>query len=1046
MEGRLRSTRLIFVILLVLLALVFSSPCFAAGADAAESVAGGVPIGDLGKYFDFCSFLTQVFTPPGAVFDFFSLFLCQLQVLAIGDLTDAHGIQGSTAPAPGTGSRSRPSLPIKPSLPIRLSEAASAGAAPALGSEGITVAFLANGNQVPAWVAGGTLYTATITPTTTGTVQPSAQYTVGPNAENVITGDFNGDGNADLAVSNFGSFDTNLGGNIQIFFGKGDGTFSPGATVNAGATPVPLAAADFNGDGKLDLAVGNVTQNNISVVLGKGDGTFQPPLTIPVPPPTFCPLGPGGCGVSSLVAADVNGDGRIDVAVGLHSGTISLLLGNGDGTFKPAVSYSAGLGTGAINYLVAADLNSDGKLDLVAADPNANGFSFLFGNGDGTFQSPIEYATGARPGSFAFSSTNNSPLIVTADAISGGFVLTPVNAKGTTASPQIHPLPVSPGLYPTGVAAADLNGDHLPDMIAADGFLAVLLRIKGGEFNSPVEYKLQSGSAAVAVATADLNGDGHADVVAAGSASQGGTVEVVLGNGDGTLGTQHSYPLGGRAGGALGNTPGGVVTGDFNGDGKTDVAAGFQNASGSTGAGISVLLGKGDGTLNPAVNYPLNGSAAFSTIAADFNGDGKLDLAAAVVQSNYSTPGSLAILFGKGDGTFQNPVSIQVGSPLGTPVALAIGDLNGDGKVDLAVSVYDANLRDTIVILLNNGDGTFRQLPPITPGVGGQAISIADLNGDGVPDLVVADCCGSSESVYLLGNGNGTFSSPQHFHSGSSVTAFAVTDWNGNGVAGLAMTQDGGIGLPGAVMAMQSGLNPKASGVNPLGSASAAGGVTTLAPGSLASSYGSDLATGQPVTAPPGPWPTSLNASSVSITDSSGAHVAAPVYFVSQGQVDYLIPDSVAIGPAVITVTSGDGTVSSGQVTLQAAAPALFTLNTSNLAAAVAICATATGNVVEQVYQVVSGAIVAAPVNLSGCSETVLEVFATGIDSLTASQIQATVGGLPAAVQYAGPQGTDPGLDQINVVIPPSLAGKGSVTIVLTASGQSANGVNITIQ
>jgi uncharacterized protein (TIGR03437 family) len=252
---------------------------------------------------------------------------------------------------------------------------------------------------------------------------------------------------------------------------------------------------------------------------------------------------------------------------------------------------------------------------------------------------------------------------------------------------------------------------------------------------------------------------------------------------------------------------------------------------------------------------------------------------------------------------------------------------------------------------------------------------------------------------------------------------------------------------PGAVMAMQSGLNPKISGVNPLGTGSAAGGVSALAPGSLASSYGSDLATGNPFTASALPWPTSSpSATTVSIQDSTGASTAAPIYFASQLQVDYLVPASVAIGPATITVTSGDGTVSSGPVTIQAAAPAVFTLNTSNLAAAVAVCGTSTGNVVEQVYQVVSGAIVAAPVNLSGCSETVLEVYATGIDSLTASQVQATIGGLAATVQYAGPQGVDAGLDQINIVIPPSLAGQGNVPIAITAAGQAANGVNITIQ
>lgn len=1020
----MRPTRLIAPLLAFALVL----PCFAAGnADAAQSIAGGPPVVDIETaIIILCSALAQIYPEAGGFsVALFNACIARPDILS----TAAAGF---------------------PSPQIRTTASAAAGLAPSLGSTAITLAPLPNGNQVIAWVSSTTLSTAVLTPTTTGEVEPSAQYSVGPTAEQVIAADFNGDGASDLAVSNFGSLSTSAGGDVQIFLGHGDGTFTAGATVNAGANPVPLAAADFNNDGKLDLVAGNVNQNDISVMLGKGDGTFQPPVTIAVPPPAVCPEGIGGCFVSSLVVADFNGDGKADIAVGLHSsGTVSLLLGNGDGTFKSAVSYPAGLGGGPVTYLTAADLNSDGKLDLIASDPNADGFSFLFGNGDGTLQAPVEYATGAAPGYFALLLGNGHPALVTGDAITGGLVLTPVTASGTTGAPQIHRLPASPGQFPTGIAASDLNGDHLPDIIAADGFLSVLLRVKGAEFSAPVQYNLQSGSSAVAVTTADLNGDGHADVIAAGSTpSQTGTVDVVLGNSDGTLGQQHSYPIGGWVGGVFGSTPSGIVTADFNGDNKPDVAAGFQSAgSGNNGAGISVLIGKGDGTLNSAVNYSLNGASALSTIAADLNGDGKPDLAAAVSQSDFSTPGSLALLFGKGDGTFQNPVYVPVGSPAGTPVALAAGDFNNDNKLDLAVSILDAQLNESLVILLGNGDGTFRQLSAPATGASGRAIAIADLNGDGKPDLVVADCCGLSESVYLLGDGDGTFASAQHFNSGSSVTALAVTDWNNNGVAGLAMTQDGGIGLPGSVMAMQSGLNPKISGVNPLGTASAAGGVSALAPGSLAASYGSDLATGNPFTASSLPWPTSSpSGTTVSIQDSTGKTTAAPIYFASQAQVDYLIPSTVATGPATITITSGDGTVSSGQVTIQTVAPAVFTLNASNLAAAVAVCGASTGNIVEQVYQVAAGAITAAPVNLTGCSATVLEVYATGIDSLKASQVQATIGGLPATVQYAGPQGIDAGLDQINLVIPPSLAGKGSVPIAITAGGQAANVVNITIQ
>jgi hypothetical protein len=688
-----------------------------------------------------------------------------------------------------------------------LSRASLGPAATGSASEDLTSAALANGGEMAAWVSGATLTTGVPIDNNT-TFQTVGQYTVGPSAQHVIAADFNGDGNADLAVSNFGNQDDDSGGNLQIFLGHGDGTFTQGATANAGATPVSMAAADFNGDGKMDLAVVNVTQDNISVLLGNGDGTFQAPVTVPVPEPMNCPAA-GLCRPGSLVAADFNGDGRMDIAIGMSGGgAVAVLLGNGNGSFKPAVSYPAGIGN--MNYLAWMDLNGDGNLDLIVANPDPNGFSFLFGNGDGSFQAPVEYVAGADPGYFALLPTTNGALLVTSDEISGQQVLTRISPTGVAAAPQVYALPPSPGIYPIGIAAADLNGDRLPDIVTADGFISVQLRDPSGGFNAPVNYNLQSGSQAVAVALADLNADGHNDVVAAGSMQgSAGTVEVVLGKGDGTLGQQHSYAIGGYPGGEFAFASG-IVIGDFNRDGKPDVAAGFQTPSNSSpGGGISVLLGNGDGTLGSAIDYAAGGLPVLGMATGDFNGDGKLDIAAGVGGLFYTNapPGALAILLGAGDGTFQNAALTQVGSPAGTPIAIAAADLNGDGKTDLVASVWDVTQTNkTIVVLLGNGDGTFRQLAPITTGAGGQAIAVTDLDGDGIPDLVVGDCCGVSESVYLLGKGDGTFGSPSYFSSGSSISAFAVADWNGDGTAGLAMAQNGGIGLPGAVMAMESGL------------------------------------------------------------------------------------------------------------------------------------------------------------------------------------------------------------------------------------------------
>jgi uncharacterized protein (TIGR03437 family) len=225
--------------------------------------------------------------------------------------------------------------------------------------------------------------------------------------------------------------------------------------------------------------------------------------------------------------------------------------------------------------------------------------------------------------------------------------------------------------------------------------------------------------------------------------------------------------------------------------------------------------------------------------------------------------------------------------------------------------------------------------------------------------------------------------------------------------------------------------------------------VAALAPGSLASIYaasGTILSAGQPT--PSGlPWQTSLNGTAVTILDATGASTPAPLLYVSASQVNFLIPDTVALGPATVTVTSGTQTVATGQATVTALAPALFTLNTSNLAAAYAECVSSGGaQTVEDPFEVVNGTIQALPLNLKACAQTVLQLYATGLDIATAAAVQATIGTTPATVQSAGPGGMLPWIDEVDVVIPQSLVGAGNVPVVITAGGLSSNMVYVTIQ
>jgi hypothetical protein len=291
---------------------------------------------------------------------------------------------------------------------------------------------------------------------------------------------------------------------VAVFIGNGDGTFQTETTYDSGGSEaMSVAVADLNGDGKLDIIVANKCgtyycspTSSLGVLLGNGDGTFQPAVS----------YDSGGQNAAYVTVADVNGDGKGDLVVA-NDGKIGVLLGNGDGTFRSAVSYDSG---GQYTASVAvADLNGDGKADLVVG--NEGNVSVLLGNGDGTFQPPVSYL-GA-------------------------------NAKA--------------------IAIADLNRDGKPDLLVADfeGFVDVLLGNGNGTFQSAVHY---NAGAPDSIAVADVNGDGKLDVAVGDGIIN--HVNVLLGNGDGTLQPVASFDSTG--------TFGSVSIADVNGDGRPDLVVG----------------------------------------------------------------------------------------------------------------------------------------------------------------------------------------------------------------------------------------------------------------------------------------------------------------------------------------------------------------------------------------------------------------------------------------------------------------------------------------
>jgi Bacterial Ig-like domain (group 3)/FG-GAP-like repeat len=619
------------------------------------------------------------------------------------------------------------------------------------------------------------------------------------SADELLRADFNGDGHDDVLV-------VSPGDSLSVLIANGTGPFAaPQLTPIAAHTGRP-AIADVNGDGKLDVVIADRDTKTVLPMLGNGDGTFAPGsafvTTVPIPGP--------------VAAGDFDGNGFADVAVAsINDGSrFAVHFGNGTGQFSSGTETVISQHDG-LRFLTAADLDADGKSDVIAADSFHN--RVFLSNGDGTFTHTANLSSGGV--AVADFNHDAKPDL--------GIAVTGIGQESYVEVALGHGngLFQTPGLYAAGYGAssietADVDGDGNADLLAASPTSSAVSVLRGkadGTFHA-VDLFL-AGPGAHAVAVADFDRDGALDFVTAAAPWPLDLLSFVRGKGDGTFHASRSFHVNSTVPvpwpGVRTVHP---VTGDMNEDGHPDVVVIRERPHGTLGPyELAVLLNDGSGNLAAPIlsdtqSTRWDWSPAFDL--GDLNGDGWLD---AVVISNPAYTARAVAMLGNGDGTFDPPVEFtiaQFGIPkladfdgdgdvdlllagggvtfypgngsgtfgAGVPsavstVAMRYGDVNGDGKLDFVSKASGS----VTVVALNDRTGRFTQIPVTSEAVDGAAL--ADFDGDGKTDLL---CNAYWGTQMRFGNGDGTFRAPVSFTLSpapdpNTLWPVATADFDGDG-------------------------------------------------------------------------------------------------------------------------------------------------------------------------------------------------------------------------------------------------------------------------
>ncbi len=662
-------------------------------------------------------------------------------------------------------------------------------------------------------------------------------YACGDYPTSVAIGDLDGDGLDDLAITNASS------GQVSVLFNAGGATFPTGVSYPAGLKPRSSVIADLDGDGDNDLAIMNAGDETVTILMNNGAGAFTPTATLPVsdiPDQSVYPSEPYAFGGPYIMAGDLDGDTLVDLIVPATEG-VSVLLNLGEGEFSP---YVLDLAESSVWDSAVGDVDNDGTMDVVTANYSADSVSVLCNLGGGVLAPPVNYTLvfGVASGVYNPNAVDLGDLDEDGDLdiiapTNSSYEHLPIllnNGDGTFGPPQ----PQEADQATSFAQFAHINGDEHLDAAAfvltepgRDKLCVLLGDGTGNLLADEANYNVYVAQdpwywvRCQQVAAVHIDSDGALDLVVLNEGAEHVSVPsnvAVLTNAGGSFPDSQHYAIAGFAAGSM-------DVADFDGDGDVDIVVGGpESISGPTPGYVAILTNDGAGGLSVGAPMATGGLRTLTVRAADVDDDGDEDVVASnvlsgdisvfindgadsfapvtvqafpgvdagffdagdldgddipdlAVQEYYGAPG-LTLLHGVGDGTFLFQETIGLTPDASQPL---MADLNGDGMLDIIITSLNKPWEPvTITVLLNEGDGMLSL--PVTywsPGTRHARVPLAfDLDGDA--DLDVAASTDAGVSVFL-NNGDGTLAWPYGYGAGQDIQGLSAGDLDGNGSVDL---------------------------------------------------------------------------------------------------------------------------------------------------------------------------------------------------------------------------------------------------------------------